>query len=291
MMSLHRKLGKTYTPADQQGFLGPGHVARAVIQVPYPDSDPFIMLMDDMLDKKDNIPVGGPHPHAGFETVTLMLEGEMGDEKHTMKAGDLQLMTAGSGIVHTETIDKEAKMRILQLWLNLPKKDRQALPRVQDIALEHVPTKSEEGLVLRLYSGSLTGLTSPIKNYTPFILADITLQPGATTVQDIPASYTAFLYAIDGNVLVGNEARQLKPNQVGWLDRLSEEGTSQLRLEAGETGARAILYAGQPQNDEIVSHGPFIADTEEDIRRLYREYRNGEMNHISMVEEEQKMAW
>jgi len=112
MMSLHRKLGKTYTPADQQGFLGPGHVARAVIQVPYPDSDPFIMLMDDMLDKKDNIPVGGPHPHAGFETVTLMLEGEMGDEKHTMKAGDLQIMTAGSGIVHTETIDKEAKMRI-----------------------------------------------------------------------------------------------------------------------------------------------------------------------------------
>jgi len=177
------------------------------------------------------------------------------------------------------------------LWLNLPKKDRQALPRVQDIALEHVPTKSEEGLVLRLYSGSLAGLTSPIKNYTPFILADITLQPGATTVQDIPASYTAFLYVIDGNVLVGNEARQLKTNQVGWLDRLSEEGTSQLRLEAGEAGARAILYAGQPQNDEIVSHGPFIADTEEDIRRLYREYRNGEMNHISMVEEEQKMAW
>ncbi|WOK09275.1 pirin-like C-terminal cupin domain-containing protein [Imperialibacter roseus] len=291
MMSLHRKLGKTYTPADQQGFLGLGHVARAVIQVPYPDSDPFIMLMDDMLDKKDNIPVGGPHPHAGFETVTLMLEGEMGDEKHTMKAGDLQLMTAGSGIVHTETIDKEAKMRILQLWLNLPKKDRQALPRVQDIALEHVPTKSEEGLVLRLYSGSLGGFTSPIKNYTPFILADITLQPGATTVQDIPASYTAFLYAIDGNVLVGNEARQLNANQVGWLDRFSEEGTSQLRLEAGETGARVILYAGQPQNDEIVSHGPFIADTQEDIRRLYREYRNGEMNHISMVEEEQKMAW
>ncbi|MEQ9102248.1 MAG: pirin-like C-terminal cupin domain-containing protein [Imperialibacter sp.] len=290
-MSLHRKLGKTYTPANQQGFLGPGHIARAVIQVPYPDSDPFIMLMDDMLDKKDNIPVGGPHPHAGFETVTLMLEGEMGDKEHTMKAGDLQIMTAGSGIVHTETIDKEAKMRILQLWLNLPKKDRQALPRVQDISLEHVPTKSKKGLALRLYSGSLAGLTSPIKNYTPLILADITLEPGISTTLDVPASYTAFLYVIDGNVLVGDEGKQLKTNQVGWLDRPSAEGDSQLRLEAGETGARAILYAGQPQNDEIVSHGPFIADTEEDIRRLYREYRNGEMNHISMVEEEQKMTW
>ncbi|MEQ8417799.1 MAG: pirin-like C-terminal cupin domain-containing protein [Imperialibacter sp.] len=290
-MSLHRKLGKTYTPANQQGFLGPGHIARAVIQVPYSDSDPFIMLMDDMLDKKDNIPVGGPHPHAGFETVTLMLEGEMGDKEHTMKAGDLQIMTAGSGIVHTETIDKEAKMRILQLWLNLPKNDRQALPRVQDISLEHVPTKSKKGLALRLYSGSLAGLTSPIKNYTPFILADITLEPGISTTLDVPASYTAFLYAIDANVLVGNEARQLKTNQVGWLDRLSEEGDSQLRLKAGEMGGRAILYAGQPQNDEIVSHGPFIADTQDDIRRLYREYRNGEMGHIAMVEEEQRLVW
>jgi len=74
--------------------------------------------MDDMLDKKDDTPVGGPHPHAGFETVSLLIEGEMGE----MKAGDLQMMTAGSGVVHTETIDKPTKMRLFQLWLNLPRK-------------------------------------------------------------------------------------------------------------------------------------------------------------------------
>jgi len=290
-MITYRKLETVYAPADEAGFLGAGHIARALIQVPYPNSDPFILLMDDMLDKKDTNPVGGPHPHAGFETVTLILEGELGNGDHTMKAGDLQLMTAGRGVVHTETIDKKAKMRILQLWLNLPKKDRDAQPRVQDLALGHVPTITKNGLSLRLYSGSLAGITSPIDNYTPFILADMTLQPATTAEQELPASYTAFLYVIEGEVFVGEEGKLLKSNYVGWLNRLTVDQPSTLLLRAGESGARFVLYAGQPQHDPIVSHGPFIADSEGDIRRLYRDYRNGAMPHISDVEEEQKLVW
>src|SRR5690349_24892014 len=134
-METKRKLIKVYTPQGHQGFLGPDHTARQVVGGVFTDTDPFIFLMDDWLDKKDTEPVGGAHPHAGFETVSLLLEGEMGDEDHTMKGGDFQIMTAGSGIVHTETIDKIVKMRFLQLWLNLPKKDRWATPRVQDLPL------------------------------------------------------------------------------------------------------------------------------------------------------------
>src|SRR5215212_3724981 len=156
-MSIKRGLVQIDTPQGQPGFLGRGHIARPVIQRNFSESDPFIMLMDDMLDKKDEIPVGGPHPHAGFETVSLLLEGEMGE----MKGGDLQMMTAGSGIIHTETIDKKTKIRLLQLWLNLPKKNRQATPRVQDIASEHVPAVSENGVNIKLYSGSFAGLSSP----------------------------------------------------------------------------------------------------------------------------------
>ncbi len=118
-MSNKRRLVRKYEPGDNPGFLGEGHIARALIQGDFRDTDPFILLMEDMLDKKTNEPVGGPHPHAGFETVTLMLEGEIGDEVHKMKAGDLQMMTAGGGVIHTETIDKKARMRLLQLWLNL----------------------------------------------------------------------------------------------------------------------------------------------------------------------------
>jgi redox-sensitive bicupin YhaK (pirin superfamily) len=99
------------------------------------------------------------------------------------------------------------------------------------------------------------------------------------------------LYLIDGTLLVGEEKKQLDQNQVGWLDRSTVEGDSELILSAGASGTRFVLYSGQPQGDMIVSHGPFIADTQEDISRLYRDFRSGKMKHISTVGESQKMVW
>ena len=288
-MSIKRKLIKINTPEGQPGFLGAGHTARPVITGSFSESDPFIMLMDDILDKKDNEPVGGPHPHAGFETVSLLLEGEIGDDEHKMKSGDFQMMTAGSGVVHTETIDKIAKMRLLQLWLNLPKKDRSATPRVQDLPLEHVPVLSKNGVHIKLYSGSLEGLVSPVKNYTPMIIADITIDARVTTVQQVPANYNTFLYVIKGSVKVGEDEKQLNQEHVGWLDLFGDNASSDLKLIAGEDGVRFVLYAGKPLGENIVSYGPFIADSSEDIKRLYQEYRDGKMKHISTVSESQKI--
>jgi redox-sensitive bicupin YhaK (pirin superfamily) len=288
-MSIKRKLIKINAPKGEPGFLGAVHIARPVISGSFSDSDPFIMLMDDMLDKKDDEPVGGPHPHAGFETVSLLLEGEMGDEPHKMKSGDFQMMTAGSGIVHTETIEKMATMRLLQLWLNLPKKDRAAVPRLQELPLEHVPALSENGVSIKLYSGTLAGLNSPVQNYSPLIVADITLDAGTTTVQQIPANYNTFLYVLKGNIKVGDEEKQLNHDEVGWLDLPDDDALSNLQLTAGEEGSRFILYAGKPTGDSIVSHGPFIADSPEEIQRLYREYRQGKMEHISTIPESQRI--
>ena len=286
---MKRKLIKIETPKGEPGFLGDGHTARPVISGSFSESDPFIMLMDDILDKKDNTPVGGPHPHAGFETVSFLLEGEIGDEAHKMKSGDFQMMTAGSGIVHTETIDTIATMRLLQLWLNLPKKDRWTTPRVQDLPLEHVPSFSENGVSIKLYSGSLGGLTSPVQNYSPIIIADITIREGVKTIQQIPADYNAFLYIIKGSVKVGEDSKKLNQDQVGWLDLLKTGGQSDLELTAGADGVRLVLYAGKPTDENIVSYGPFIADTSEDIQRLYRDYRQGKMKHISTVPESQRI--
>lgn len=284
-MSIKRKLVRIHTPKGEPGFLGRGHTARPVITGSFSESDPFIMLMDDLLDKKDNEPVGGPHPHAGFETVSLLLEGEIGDEAHKMKGGDFQIMTAGSGIVHTETIDKIARMRLLQLWVNLPKKDRAATPRVQDLPLEHVPTLSEKGLNIKLYSGSLAGLTSPIQNYVPMIIADIAIKPTESTVLQIPANFNAFLYIIEGSVFVGEDQKQLNQDQVGWLNILGNDTQSELTLFASEEGVRFVLYAGKPTGENIFSYGPFIADSADDIQRLFLEYRQGKMKHISTVPE------
>jgi quercetin 2,3-dioxygenase len=288
-MQIKRKLIRIETPKGEPGFLGAGHIAYPVISGGFSQTDPFIMLMDDVLNKKDNIPVGGPHPHAGFETVSFLLEGEIGDEAHMMKPGDFQMMTAGSGIVHTETIDKISKIRLFQLWLNLPKKDRRATPRVQDLQSAHVPSSSENGVSIKLYSGSLAGLVSPVKNYTPLIVADISLEAGTRTIQQIPANYNGFLYIIEGNLSVGEEAGHLKKGQVGWLDIINNDAQSDLMLKAGEETVRFVLYAGKPTGENIVSYGPFIADSTEDIHRLYQEYRQGKMKHISTVPESQRI--
>ena len=288
-MSIKRKLVRINTPEGAPGFLGAGHIARPVISGAFSDSDPFIMLMDDMLDKKDTTPVGGPHPHAGFETVSFLLEGEIGDEAHKMKGGDFQIMTAGSGIVHTETIDKIAKMRLLQLWVNLPKKDRWAPPRVQDLPLAHVPALSENGVQIRVYSGALAGLQSPVQNYVPMIIADIDMEMGTSTIQQIPANYNAFLYVISGSVAVGEGAQLLQEGQVGWLNISADHADSDLILTAGDEGVRFVLYAGKPTGEPIMSYGPFIADSTEDIKRLYEQYRQGKLIHISKVPEHQRI--
>jgi redox-sensitive bicupin YhaK (pirin superfamily) len=288
-MSKKRKLVKIETPVAHTGFMGPDHTARQVVKGEFKDTDPFIILMDDYLDKKDNSPVGGAHPHAGFETVSLLLEGEMGDEAHTMKGGDLQMMTAGSGIVHTETIDKIAKMRLLQLWLNLPKKDRWATPRVQDIASAHVPALSKDGVHIKVYSGTLAGLHSPVQNHVPLIIADVTIEAGTLTTLQIPANYNTFVYVLEGSIKVGEDQRQLNKEQMGWLNLSNEDAESDLHITAGKESARFVLYAGKPTKDEIVSYGPFIADSSEDIQRLYQEYRQGKMKHISTVSESQRI--
>lgn len=286
-MAIKRKLVHIDTPPAQSGFLGRGHVARPVIQRGFAESDPFIMLMDDMLNKEDNTPSGGPHPHAGFETVSLLIEGEMGE----MQGGDFQMMTAGSGVVHTETIDKPTKMRLLQLWLNLPKIDRWAAPRLQDLSSEHVPHLSKNGVDIKLYSGKLAGLTSPVLNYTPMILADIKLEGGTSTILELPANFNTFLYVLSGSVAIGEEDIIANADQVSWLDIFNNDALSELKLKGGEEGVRLVLYAGKPTGDAIVSHGPFIGGSNEDIIRLYSEYRQGKMKHIATVDEEQKLVF
>lgn len=290
-MNAKRKLNLVYAPPVQQGFLGTGHVARPVIQIDFSQSDPFIMLMDDWLDKKDNVPVGGPHPHAGFETVSLLLEGEFGDESHTMRRGDFEMMTAGSGVVHTEIISAPTKMRLLQLWLNLPKQERHALPRIQKLFFDHVPKTSADGFYVNLYSGSFAGITSPVKNHTPIIIADVTMESDVYSVQKLPANFTTFLYMTEGVVRIGEEEKLLSKNEVGWLDRGDEDGESELIMKAGPEGAKFVIYSAEPQYHEIVSHGPFIADSSEDIQKLYAEYRQGKMKHISKVGEAQRFVY
>ena len=272
------------TPQAHQGFLGEGHTAKALIDGKrFINTDPFILLMDDALNLPGGKPVGGAHPHAGFETVTLVLQGD-GKDWHT---GSLELMTAGKGIIHTEEIASKTDMHILQLWLALPPEKRWVEPSWQQILLEDVPTLKTSQAEIRVYSGSSNKLYSPIQNHTPFTLVDFNLENNAEIKQEIPAAYNGFIYLLKGEVLTG-ESKVIQ-GQVAWLNKTIESGETELTIKAGEQGARLILYTGKPHNAPIVSYGPFIGDTNRDIIRLYEEYHAGKMPHLNHLDESRKI--
>ncbi len=283
---IHRKIARIDTPHSGQGFLGTGHIAAAVIDGSrFEQTDPFLLLMDDQLDLPGGPPVGGAHPHAGFETVTLVLEGT----DNGWKTGSFEVMTAGKGIVHTEEITAKTKMRILQLWLVLPPDKRWAEPFFQELQLPKVPAQKTASGEIRVYSGSSNGLTSPISNQTPVTIVDFALTENALVTQQLPASYNGFIYLVEGTVQVGE--KKVTKGQIAWLDDSTQTDASVIEFNAGEQGARFVLYAGEPQNAPVISHGPFIGDTVEDIRRLYQEYRQGKMVHLNDLPQSRKVHY
>ena len=287
-MSQQRRISRVVNvPPAAPGFVGPGHLVAPVVSPEnFEMNDPFILLMDDHLDIGDR-QVGGPHPHAGFETVTLILDGAIfdRDEGGTLNAGEVQWMTAGNGIIHSEDVRTKGKVRLLQLWLTLPKNKRWIAPDFQTINVNDVPVRREKGAAIRVYSGSSAGLQSGTRNHVPVTIVEINLEPNASAELDIPASYNGFAFVIDGSVRIGDT--ELNTGQVGWLDRSTDVGTSVLRVAARESGARLVLYAGRPQGDPIVSYGPFIGDSKQDIARLFAEYQSGRFPSLSELKKQQ----
>jgi quercetin 2,3-dioxygenase len=261
-------------PPPARGQFGPKHTVVEVLRPDaWADQDPFILMMDDRL---DGLAEAGPHPHAGFETVTFPLEGGMESEGGggRLRPGDVEWTTAGSGIIHGPERPMEGRFRVLQLWLTLPKSERWTQPDNQIVAADSVPIRREPGVEIRLYSGSTGALSSPTRNRVPVTLLDVRLEKGARVEQTLPASYNGFVYLLEGEARIGDTP--LRPTQVGWLDRPTGPGESVLTL-ANETAepVRLLLYAGQRQGDPIVSYGPFIGDTREDIVRSIEQYRAG----------------
>jgi quercetin 2,3-dioxygenase len=285
-----RRIARVSTvPPLAPGFVGPGHLAAMVVSPEdFARQDPFILLMDDHLDIGDR-PVGGAHPHAGFETVTLILDGSIydRDEGGVINAGEVQWMTAGRGIIHGENVATKGRVRLLQLWLTLPKADRWTTPAFQDIHADAVPIRREAGVEVRVYSGASGDQRSATRNHVPVTLIEAVLRPNASFDQELPLSYNGFVFVIDGAVRlgVGDDATLVKAGQVAWLDRpeseFQNETESVLRVATTENGTRVVLYAGQPQGNAIASHGPFIGDTRGDITRLYQEYREGRFERLS----------
>ena len=274
---VERGLARVITlPLPTRGQFGPDHtVIEVITPEQWADADPFILLMDDRI---DGTLVGGPHPHAGFETVTFLVDGQMGSEggAGALAPGDVERTTAGSGIVHGSS-GIEGKMRVLQLWVTLPRALRWTEPDHQMVRAADAPVRREGGAEVRLFSGATGSLRSPTRNRVPMTLVDVRLEPGAAVEQAVPAGHNGFFYVLDGEVAIGAEGTRLAVGQVGWLDRGAEGcGDGVVRIAAEGAGkARVLLYTGQRQGVPIVSYGPFIGDSKEDIARSYKRYRDG----------------
>lgn len=273
-MTTTRTLGRIVTlPAPSLGQFGPAHKAVEVIRPDdWAQSDPFILLMDDRLEGKLD---GGPHPHAGFETVTFLVHGNIGAETGTsqLAPGDVEWTTAGKGIIHGSS-GIDGRLRVLQLWLTLPKKDRWTDPDHQLVPVADVPVRREPGAELRLYSGNTGSLRSPTRNRVPVTLVDVHLDPGASVEQEVPLSHNGFVYVLEGEALVGGQ--RVVPGQIGWLDRPAGDGVSTVTFANAGTGqTRLLFYAGARQQTPIVSYGPFIGDSRADIVHSFERYQAG----------------
>jgi quercetin 2,3-dioxygenase len=271
---------KDVTPPPEPGFIGEGHTAVEVVRpTALSSSDPFVLLMDDRLDIPKRRQIGGAHPHAGLETVTLLLEGSLHDrDEGQLDAGDVIWMTAGRGIIHNEAVEAFGRARILQLWIALPARDRSFAPRFEVVRRDAAPAIRAPGAEGRLYSGTSGELQSPTKNRVPVTMMDLVLQPGASFEASVPAWYNGFVYVIEGAVDVGGT--RLEMGEVGWL---APSEAPSVAFTAGEDGGRLVLYAGEPIREPLVQHGPFVAGSPQEIIAFHQRFRAGQFTRMSQL--------
>jgi redox-sensitive bicupin YhaK (pirin superfamily) len=283
--AVQRGLGRIVSlAAPSPGFIGAGHTAiHAIAAQDFLLNDPFIMLADDRLDLPPGGRAGAAHPHAGFEIATVIVDGDLDDrDEGLLRAGDVAFMTAGSGVVHSEDVEPRGRVRILQLWVTLPSASRWAGPRFEIAKGADAPVRTEPGVEARVYSGASGPVSVPPRTYLPMTTVDIRLDANAAIDQELPGSYNGFLYPLEGTLLAGRTGpQQLGVGQIGWLEPGNGAPSTNLRLTAGPSGARVVLFAGERQDVPIVTHGPFVAESRADLMRLGNAYSHGGMPRIS----------
>jgi quercetin 2,3-dioxygenase len=273
------------------GFL----VRRPFPQSSFSEFDPFLLL-DEMgpMDLGPGQAKGAPdHPHRGFETVTYMLSGEMEHRDSRGHAGrltpgDVQWMTAGAGVVHSEMPGGEllrdgGRMHGFQLWVNLPKNDKMMKPRYQEIPKSRIPkVTSADGLVsVSVIAGEAMGEKAVIETRTPIVYLHYTIKPGGVVTQNVSARFNTFAYVIDGAGLFGADRERAVDGQ---MVLFAQDG-NEVRIE-NPSGASdtldILLIGGMPLNEPIVRYGPFVMNTEQEIRQAIDDYRRGKMGEISV---------
>jgi redox-sensitive bicupin YhaK (pirin superfamily) len=266
-----------------------------IVRRPFPGAeldsvDPFLLL-DEMgpVDYAPGEAVGAPdHPHRGFETVTYVLEGEMEHEdsaghRGKLGPGDVQWMTAGAGVIHSEMPSRRireegGRVHGFQIWVNLPKQHKMTRPRYQEYASRELPVaKSADGkATVRVIAGEALGARAVIETRTPIVLQDWTLQPGADVRVEVPRDLHAFVYVFEGSARVGAAGSEVREGQMAVLG----PGTT-VRLAGANGPGRLLLLAGAPIREPVARYGPFVMNTRDELIQAVDDFQSGKMGEIT----------
>jgi redox-sensitive bicupin YhaK (pirin superfamily) len=284
-----RLVTKSNETAEGDGFV----VHRSFPSQSIRNLDPFLLL--DEMGPLDLLPYeskGFPeHPHRGFVTVTYMLEGrfEHKDSQGNsgkLGPGDVQWMTAGSGLVHSEMPEKEfaksgGRLHGFQLWINLLKTDKWNKPDYQDVPSTKIPqVNTSDGKVsVKVIAGNFGDAKAVINTLTPILYLHFTLQPGGEVVQTIPENLNAFAYVIGGKGLFGKDKTAVDEKNL--IVFKNDGGNISIReSDNAKSPLDVLLVAGMPLNEPIVQYGPFVMNTREEIDKTLEDYRNGRIGKI-----------
>ncbi|HLG95111.1 MAG TPA: pirin family protein [Bryobacteraceae bacterium] len=254
------------------------------------DIDPFL-LMDRMgpIDYRPGDNTGFPgHPHRGFETVTYLLSGQMQHKDSfgnsgMLNPGDVQWMTAGSGLVHSEMpgadlVRTGGRLEGFQLWVNLPRRDKMSPPHYQELKAAQIPEAGSDGVRVKVVAGESQSIRGPIQSRTPILYLHVTLKPSANFTQPLPRTYNAFAYIVGGEVQFHGSS---EPQHEDRLVLFSHDGDQVSFTNPGTQPASVLLVAGEPIGEPVARHGPFVMNTRQELVQAFEDYRSGKMGDIA----------
>ena len=285
---------KTYNSIKQITYAHEHAMGPMFVRQPLPENDlenvgPFVLLhhaAPRVYEANSEPPRLGPHPHRGFEPVTFLFEGgifhrdSMGNEG-SISTGDVQWMTSGRGILHSEGPSPEflkqgGTLELIQLWINVPAKDKMVKPKYQDLNSADMPLISgDKGIKLKLVAGNYKDKTGPAQTYTPIIAMMGDVAMGKEIEFDFPKGQETLIYVLNGTV----EINKQKPVEKFHMVTFNEtEGKIHL---ATLTDARLLILNAAPIDEPIVAYGPFVMNTMDEIHKAYADYQSGKFGVLT----------
>jgi len=271
-------------------FEGDGIPVTRAFPVPgIKEVDPFL-LFDHFgpIEYKPGSATGVPaHPHCGFEAITYLLSGEIEHKdswggRAIIKKGDVQWMTTGSGLIHSELVTNTFKerggiMQGLQIWVNLPQKNKQVKPYYQHILKNDIPRfKERDSIEIKVIVGKIKNIQSSIQTFSPVSIFDIQFTKPDSINLELPREQVANVYIIEGELQFIKENKIASKGQMIYFDKNSDR----INLTSISSTGSYLVLAGKPIGEPIARYGPFVANTEGEIKQAMLDYQNGKMGHL-----------